>query len=104
MPGFVHVLDPYHGVARGWDDAATSLRYLEEVMQLEGSHSIAAFILETVTGTNAADPELDSVMLVPPVGATPSSDTVPVTLPEPPTTEGALSVNAVRDGGFTVRL
>ena len=23
MPGIVHVLDPYHGVARGWDDAAT---------------------------------------------------------------------------------
>ena len=23
MPGFVHVLDPYHGVARGWDDAAS---------------------------------------------------------------------------------
>src|SRR6188508_3746861 len=33
MPGIVHVLDPYHGVARGWDDAATSLRYLEEVIQ-----------------------------------------------------------------------
>jgi len=52
MPGIVHVLDPYHGVARGWDDAATSLRYLEEVIQLEGPHTIAAFILETVTGTN----------------------------------------------------
>ena len=60
MPGFVHVLDPYHGVARGWDDAATSLRYLEEVMQLEGPHSIAAFILETVTGTNG--------VLIPPDG------------------------------------
>jgi len=52
MPGFVHVLDPYHGVARGWDDAETSLRYLEEVIQLEGPQTIAAFILETVTGTN----------------------------------------------------
>ena len=60
MPGFVHVLDPYHGVARGWDDAATSLRYLEEVIQLEGPHSIAAFILETVTGTNG--------VLIPPDG------------------------------------
>jgi taurine---2-oxoglutarate transaminase len=60
MPGFVHVLDPYHGVARGWDDAATALRNLEEVIQLEGPHTIAAFILETVTGTNG--------VLVPPDG------------------------------------
>ena len=61
MPGFVHVLDPYHGVARGWDAAAaTSLAYLEEVIQLEGPHTIAAFILETVTGTNG--------ILVPPDG------------------------------------
>ena len=60
MPGIVHVLDPYHGVAHGWDDAATSLRYLEEVIQLEGPHTIAAFILETVTGTNG--------VLVPPDG------------------------------------
>jgi taurine--2-oxoglutarate transaminase len=52
MPGVVHVLDPYHGIARGWDDAAASLRYLEEVVELEGAHTIAAFILETVTGTN----------------------------------------------------
>ena len=60
LPGFVHVLDPYHGVARGWDDAATALRNLEEVIQLEGPHTIAAFILETVTGTNG--------VLIPPDG------------------------------------
>jgi taurine--2-oxoglutarate transaminase len=60
MPGIVHVLDPYHGVARGWDDAATALAYLEEVIQLEGPQTIAAFILETVTGTNG--------ILVPPDG------------------------------------
>src|SRR5687767_11747526 len=60
MPGIVHVLDPYHGVARGSDDADTSLRYLEEVIQLEGPQTIAAFILETVTGTNG--------ILVPPDG------------------------------------
>src|SRR6185369_4799580 len=51
-PGVVHVLDPYHGVQRGWDTAEDSLRYLEEVIQLEGPQSIAAFILETVVGTN----------------------------------------------------
>jgi taurine--2-oxoglutarate transaminase len=60
MPGVVHVLDPYHGVQRGWDDAASALAYLEETIMLEGPSSIAAFILEPVTGTNG--------ILVPPDG------------------------------------
>jgi taurine---2-oxoglutarate transaminase len=59
-PGIVHVLDPYHGVQHGWDTAEQSLRYLEEVIQLEGPNTIAAFILETVSGTNG--------ILVPPDG------------------------------------
>jgi taurine--2-oxoglutarate transaminase len=60
IPGVVHVLDPYHGVGRGWDSAQQSLAMLEEVIQLEGPQTIAAFILETVTGTNG--------ILVPPEG------------------------------------
>jgi taurine--2-oxoglutarate transaminase len=60
MTGVVHVVDPYHGIQRGWDDAATALAHLEEVIQLEGPQTIAAFILETVTGTNG--------ILVPPDG------------------------------------
>jgi taurine---2-oxoglutarate transaminase len=60
MPGVVHVLDPYHGIARGWDSAEESLAMLEEVIQLEGAGTIAAFILESVTGTNG--------VLVPPDG------------------------------------
>jgi taurine--2-oxoglutarate transaminase len=60
IPGVVHVADPYHGIQRGWDDAATALAALEEVIQLEGPQTIAAFILETVTGTNG--------ILVPPAG------------------------------------
>jgi taurine--2-oxoglutarate transaminase len=60
MPGVVHVLDPYHGIARGWDDAKESLAMLEETIQLEGAQTIAGFILETVTGTNG--------ILVPPDG------------------------------------
>ena len=60
MPGFIHVLDPYHGVERGWDSVDDSLRYLDEVIQLEGPQTIAAFILESVTGTNG--------ILVPPDG------------------------------------
>jgi taurine--2-oxoglutarate transaminase len=60
MAGVVHVLDPYHGLQRGWDDAATALAHLEEVIQLEGPQTIAAFVIETVTGTNG--------ILVPPDG------------------------------------
>ena len=46
VPGVIHVLDPYHGVERGWDSAEQSLAMLEEIIQLEGAHSIAAFFLE----------------------------------------------------------
>jgi taurine--2-oxoglutarate transaminase len=52
MPGVIHVLDPYHGIERGWDSADAALEMLEEIVQLEGAQSIAAFILEPVTGTN----------------------------------------------------
>ncbi|HZR22771.1 MAG TPA: aminotransferase class III-fold pyridoxal phosphate-dependent enzyme [Vicinamibacterales bacterium] len=52
MPGVVHVLDPYHGIERGWDTAEQALALIEETIQLEGPHTIAAFILESVTGTN----------------------------------------------------
>ena len=60
MPGVVHVLDPYHGVERGWDSAEESLAMLEEVVQHEGAQTIAAFFLETVSGTNG--------VLIPPPG------------------------------------
>jgi len=60
MPGVVRVLDPYHGIERGWESAESSLAMIEETIQLEGSHTIAGFILETVTGTNG--------VLVPPDG------------------------------------
>jgi taurine---2-oxoglutarate transaminase len=60
IPGVVHVLNPYHGVQRGWDNAADALTYLEETIQLEGPQTIAGFILETVVGTNG--------ILVPPDG------------------------------------
>ena len=60
MPGVVHVLDPYHGIERGWDTTEQSLALIEETIQLEGAHTIAAFILESVTGTNG--------VLIPPDG------------------------------------
>jgi taurine---2-oxoglutarate transaminase len=60
MPGVVHVLNPYHGIQRGWDSTETALAHIEETIQLEGPHTIAAFFLEPVTGTNG--------VLVPPDG------------------------------------
>jgi taurine--2-oxoglutarate transaminase len=60
MAGVVHVMDPWHGIQRGWQDVASALADLEEVIQFEGPHTIAAFILEPVTGTNG--------VLIPPDG------------------------------------
>jgi taurine---2-oxoglutarate transaminase len=60
LPGVIHVLDPYHGIERGWDNADQALAYLDEVIQLEGPQTIAAFILEPVSGTNG--------ILIPPDG------------------------------------
>lgn len=60
IPGIVHVLNPYHGIQRGWDTAEAALAYLEEVIQLEGADTIAAIIMEPVVGTNG--------VLVPPDG------------------------------------
>jgi taurine--2-oxoglutarate transaminase len=60
LSGVVHVLDPYHGPDRPWDDAASALRLLDEQIALEGPETIAAFFLETVTGTNG--------ILIPPDG------------------------------------
>ena len=60
IPGVVHVLNPYHGIQRGWDTAEVALARIEETIQLEGADKIAGFILEPVTGTNG--------VLVPPDG------------------------------------
>jgi taurine--2-oxoglutarate transaminase len=60
IPGVIRVFDPYHGIERGWDSVEQSLANIEEVIQLEGPQTIAAFILEIVPGTNG--------ILVPPDG------------------------------------
>ena len=60
MPGVVHVLNPYHGIQRGWDSTSQALATLEETIQLEGPSTIAAFFLEPITGTNG--------VLIPPDG------------------------------------
>jgi taurine--2-oxoglutarate transaminase len=60
LPGFVHFVHPYHGIARGWDSAEAALQHVEEIVQLEGPATIAGLIVEPVTGTNG--------ILVPPDG------------------------------------
>jgi taurine--2-oxoglutarate transaminase len=69
MPGVVHFLDPYRYRStfhRNQPDlpeeafAQDYLNHLEEIIQLEGPDTIAAVLLETVTGTNG--------ILVPPPG------------------------------------
>jgi taurine--2-oxoglutarate transaminase len=54
------VLNPYHGIQRGWDTAEVALARIQETIELEGAQTIAAFFLEPVTGTNG--------VLVPPEG------------------------------------
>ena len=58
--GVVHVVDPYHGMQHATDTAAVALEHLEETILLEGPETIAAFILEPVSGTNG--------ILIPPDG------------------------------------
>ena len=60
LPGIVHILNPYHGIQRGWDTAGAALAYLEEMIQVEGPGTIAGIIMEPVVGTNG--------VLVPPDG------------------------------------
>ena len=61
VPGVVRVLDPQRYPAAASRSRSTRhLAYLDEVIQYEGPHTIAAFILETVTGTNG--------ILIPPDG------------------------------------
>ena len=60
LPGMVHFTDWYHGVDREPDSAEVALRNLEELVMLEGPQTIAAIIVESVTGTNG--------VLIPPNG------------------------------------
>jgi taurine---2-oxoglutarate transaminase len=59
IPGVVRVLDPYHGIARGSHSAEQALANIREIIQLEGPQTIAAFILEPVTGTNGGGEDGD---------------------------------------------
>jgi taurine--2-oxoglutarate transaminase len=60
IPGVFRIPDFYHGVQRGSESAEEVLVRTEEVIQLEGPGTIAALIVEPVTGTNG--------ILIPPDG------------------------------------
>jgi taurine--2-oxoglutarate transaminase len=60
VPGIIRVLDPWRWARGEPEPVDEHLAYIEEVMQYEGPHTIAAFIMETVTGTNG--------ILIPPDG------------------------------------
>jgi taurine---2-oxoglutarate transaminase len=60
VPGIIRVLDPWRWARGAAEPVDEHLAYIDEVIQYEGPHTIAAFIMETVTGTNG--------ILIPPDG------------------------------------
>jgi len=56
IPGIVRVFDPYMyrppmgGTAEAWEDGC--ITHIEEVIQMEGPHTIAAMLVEGITGSN----------------------------------------------------
>ena len=64
IPGVVRMLDPYtYRCPAGHPDpcpVCTGAPHLEEILQYEGAHTVAAVILETIVGTNG--------IIVPPEG------------------------------------
>lgn len=63
IPGVFRIPDFYHGIQKGSETAEQVLARTEEILQLEGAHTVAAIILEPVTGTNG--------VLIPPDGYMP---------------------------------
>ena len=59
-PGIIHVMDPqpysYSFGNSPEEISRNNLQYLEETIMYEGGHTIACFVLETMTGTNGALP------------------------------------------------
>ena len=60
IPGVFRIPDFYHGIQRGSETADEVLARTEEVLELEGPKTVAALIVEPVTGTNG--------ILIPPDG------------------------------------
>ena len=66
IPGVVRMLDPYtYRCPAGHPDpcpVCTGAPHLEEILQYEGPQTVAAVILETVTGTNGVIPPPDGYL------------------------------------------
>jgi taurine---2-oxoglutarate transaminase len=66
MAGVVRMLDPYtYRCPAGHPDpcpVCTGAPHLEEILEYEGPHTVAAVILETVTGTNGIIPPPDGYL------------------------------------------
>ena len=66
MPGVVRMLDPFtYRCPAGHPDpcpVCTGAPHLEEILQYEGPHTVAAVFLETVTGTNGVIPPPDGYL------------------------------------------
>src|SRR4029079_17232480 len=66
IPGVVRMLDPYtYRCPAGHPDpcpVCTGGPHLEEILEYEGAHTVAAVILETVTGTNGIIPPPDGYL------------------------------------------
>jgi taurine---2-oxoglutarate transaminase len=66
MPGVVRMLDPYtYRCPAGHPDpcpVCTGAPHLEELLEYEGADTVAAVILETVTGTNGVIPPPDGYL------------------------------------------
>src|SRR4026208_1166588 len=60
IPGVFRIPDFYHGIQRGSETTEEVLARTEETLELEGPKTVAALIVEPVTGTNG--------VLVPPAG------------------------------------
>jgi taurine--2-oxoglutarate transaminase len=60
IPGVFRIPDFYHGIQRGSETTEEVLVRTEEVLELEGPKTVAALIVEPVTGTNG--------ILIPPDG------------------------------------
>ena len=60
IPGVFRIPDFYHGMQKGFDTSEEVLSRTEEVLELEGPKTVAAIIVEPVTGTNG--------ILIPPDG------------------------------------
>jgi len=66
MPGVVRMLDPFtYRCPAGHPDpcpVCTGAPHLEEILQYEGAHTVAAIILETVVGSNGIIPPPDGYL------------------------------------------